>query len=206
MAGKLSKIIRACVILISCCGIFITHSFAAVGCTLNDPERDIKKIFPESTGYRTDFITIEERGKEALKEKVEQKLKSKLDPLYEALDVPYAYYTVLKGKEIVGRVHGVNQKGTYGGMQIILATDPKGKVIAFYYQKISSPEAKKFRDKAFTGQFIGMTVEDSYKDEDGGRISGIEDPSENSEEDFTATVRGVKKNLILLEEFFELKQ
>ena len=97
--------------------------FGAVGCSLNDPDRDIKRLFPESTGYRTEFISIENRGGQDLARVVETRLGDALDTKYETLDVPYAYYTVLKEKTPIGRVHGVNQKGLFGGMQLILATD-----------------------------------------------------------------------------------
>ena len=52
----------------------VNYVYAAVGCTLNDPDRDIKRIFPESTGYKTEFITIEEKGGEALGKEIERKL------------------------------------------------------------------------------------------------------------------------------------
>jgi hypothetical protein len=186
-----------------------TNSFAAVGCTLNDPDRDVRRLFPESTGYKAQFITIEERGGESLASEVEKKLGDKLDPIYESLDVPYAYYNVLKGKEPIGRIHGVTQKGTYGGMQLILATDLKGRIISFYYQKISSPEAKKFRNSFFTNQFKGLTLADFYHHDamrgmecESDKIAKIKDPTENSPDDFKATLRGIKKNLILLDIFF----
>ncbi len=176
--------------------------FAAVGCSLNDPDRDVKRIFPQSTGYRTQFITIQERGGDKLKAEVEHKLGSTLDRVYETSDVPYAYYTILKGKEVIGRIHGVNQKGLYGGMQLILATDPDGKIVAFYYQKLSSPEASKFRSPSFTNQFKALTLEDFYRaGEPDSRVSAIKDPTNKQREDFTATMRGLKKNLILLDEF-----
>lgn len=177
-------------------------SFAAVGCTLNDPDRDIKRVFPGSTGYRTEFITIEEKGGEKLKNKVEKRLGDKFETVYETIDVPYAYYIIMKGKDTIGYVHGVNQKGMYGGMQLILATDPDGKIIDFYYQKLSSPEAAKFSSSSFTGQFRGLKLEDFYKSDDpGSRISAIKDPTKKNNEDFKATLRGLKKNLILLDEF-----
>jgi len=180
------------------CGI----SFAAVGCELNDPDRDIQKIFPQSTGYKTSYFTIQEAGGEKLKKEVEEKLKDVFDPLYESLDVPYSYYTVLKGKDVIGYAHGVNQKGVYGTMQIILSTDTDGKIIGYYYQKISSPEASKFRDKSFTDQFIGLTLADFYKSDDpAGKVAAIKDPSEKNHEDFKSTIRGTKKNLILLDTF-----
>ncbi len=170
----------------------------ATGCTLNDPDRDIQRIFKEATNYRTTFITIAERGGEALRDELERRLGDRLDPLYEADDVPYAYYTVLKGEEAIGRVHGVNQKGMFGGMQLILATDMGGKVVAFYYQKLTSPEARAFRDKRFTDQLVGLTLADVAKG-----TKEISDPSRKSGDDFKATLRGVHKNLILLDLFFK---
>jgi len=137
--------------------------FAAVGCTLNNPDRDIKRLFRKATNY-----------------------------------VPYAYYTVLSKKEVIGYVQGVNQKGTYGGIQLILATDPNGTILDFYYQKMTSPESKKFRDKEFTGQFIGLSLADFYKYD---MAKKIEDPSEKNAEDYRATLRGLRKNLILHDEF-----
>ena len=172
--------------------------FGAVGCTLNNPDRDIKRLFRKATNYKTEFISIEEHGGEELAKEIEAKLKDKLEPRYESLDVPYAYYTVLSRKETIGYVHGVNQKGMYGGLQLILATDPNGKILDFYYQKISSPESKRFRDKQFTKQFVGLTLAEFYKQD---LTKKIKDPSKKSAEDYLATLRGLKKNLILHDEF-----
>jgi len=190
-------------------GLTATSSFAAVGCSLNDPDRDVRRLFPESTGYKTQFITIEEKGGKMLAQEIEKKLRDKLDPIYESLDVPYAYYIVLKGKEAIGRIHGVNQKGMYGGMQLILATDLKGKILSFHYQKISSPEANKFRSLSFTNQFTGLTLADFYyhdamkeMERELDKIAKIKNPTDKSHDDFKATLRGIKKNLILLDIFF----
>jgi len=177
--------------------LFAGSAWAAVGCSLNDPDRDVKRIFPESTGYKTTFVTIKEKGGEALKKEVEEKLNDKLESVYESLDVPYAFYTALKGKDPIGYIHGVNQKGKYGGMQLIIATDLDSKIVNFYYQKMSSPEAGKFMNTKFTSQFNGLTLDDFIK----GNIS-VSDPSANSPEDFRATLRGLKKNMILLHTLF----
>lgn len=185
-----------------------TWAAAAVGCTLNDPDRDIRRIFPGATGYRTEFVSVADRGGRALAAKIEARLGEPLDPVYEALDVSYAYYTVLKDDAVIGFVHGVNQKGKYGGMQLILATDLKGTIVSFYYQKLTSPEAGRFRSEAFTGQFRGLTLADfdlhrsaAAEDRPRSPVSRIRDPSTKNPEDFRATLRGVMKNLILLEEF-----
>lgn len=180
--------------------------YAATGCTLNDPDRDVKRLFPQSTGYRTEFIMIKERGGETTVREIEQKLDDKLDPTYESMEVPYAYYTVLKGTKPIGRIHGINQKGIFGGMQLILATDLDGTITGFFYQKLSSPDAKKFRDKTFTRKFVGLTLADFYVHtiEPGSKddvISGIPSPSETYSDDFDSTIRGIMKNLIQLDIF-----
>jgi hypothetical protein len=180
--------------------LFTGAAYAAVGCSLNDPDRDVKRIFPDSSGYKTTFITIKEKGGEALKKEIEDRLQDKLEPVYESIDVSYAFYTVLKGKDPIGYIHGVNQKGKYGGMQLIVATETHGRIVNFYYQRMSSPEAGKFMDTKFTSRFNGLTLDDFMK----GNFS-IGDPSTNSPEDFRATLRGLKKNLILLDTLLSLK-
>ncbi len=188
------------------CGIYL-NVFAAVGCSLDDPDRDVKRIFPSSSGYLTKLVTLKELGGAPLLDQIEEKLGDKLDPVYEDLDVPYAYYVVLKGKEPIGYIHGINQKGKFGVLQIVVATDPEEKIIALYYQRISSPEASKFRSAAFTGQFKGLTLPDFYKYNladnklSGWAVTKITDSSSNSPEDFRATLRGIKKDLILLDYF-----
>ena len=184
-----------------------TNSFAAVGCSLDDPDRDVKRLFPESSGYLTKFITLKEIGGQDLQSKIEEKLGDKFDAVYENLDVPYAYYTVLKGKDPIGYIHGVNQKGKFGVLQLVIATDLKERIIAFYYQRVSSPEASKFRSNEFTGQFKGLTLADFYRYNisesklSDGLVAKIIDYSLNSSEDFRATLRGIKKDLILLDYF-----
>ena len=36
----------------------IQNLYAAIGCSLTDPDRDIKRLFPNATNYKTEFITI----------------------------------------------------------------------------------------------------------------------------------------------------
>jgi len=172
--------------------------YAAVGCTLNDPDRDIMRLFPKATNYKTEFITIKDRGGKKLAKEIEAKLKDKLEPTYESIEVPYAYYTVLKKKQTIGYVHGVNQKGMYGGIQLILATEPNGVIMDCYYQKITSPESKKFKDKKFTKQFVSLNLAAFYTKD---LKKKIKNPSKNNAGDWLATLRGIRKNLILQDEF-----
>ncbi len=195
--------------LIILMGGFVCPVLAAVGCTLRDPDRDVRRLFPRSTGYKTTFIAIKERGGEKFLKRIEEKLGDAFEPIYETIDVPYAFYTILQQKEIIGYIHGVNQKGEFGGLQLILATGLDGKILSFYYQGISNPESKKYRYPQFTDQFKGLTLADFYfYDPKKGNtsditnpLSKIENPGQRNDTDFKATLRGLKKNLIIFDEF-----
>jgi hypothetical protein len=181
---------------------------AAVGCDLNDPDRDVKRLFPQSTGYKALYVSIGKKGGEKLLAEIESRLGDKFKGLYENIDVPYTMYEIFKGSNIIGYIHGVNQKGRYGGIQVFLALDLEGTIKSFYIQKLTSKGAKAFRNEAFGRQFAGLSLKDFYrydpvsgKEAPAGKISAITNPAPDSAGDFSAMLRAVKKNLILVDEF-----
>jgi len=177
------------------------NAFAAVGCDLNDPDRDVKRLFPASTGYKTQYLSIDRLGGEKLLKQVEERLGDKFSGLYETIDVPYTVYTILKGKETIGYIHGINQKGKYGGLQVFLAFDTKGKIVDFYYQKLTGKEAATMRSPKFVAQFKGLTLTDFLSYNPTTR-KGIPSAIKQEEsDDFFATIRAAKKNLILMDIF-----
>lgn len=180
----------------------------AVGCDLNDPDRDVKRLFPESTGYKTLYVSISKKGGEDLLRRIEARLGDRFSGIYETADVPYTMYEIYKGADLVGYIHGVNQKGTYGGLQVFLALDTAGVIRGFYFQKLTSRAAKAFRAPAFGEQFRGLSLEDfanydvvTGKENPPGPVSRILNPDPEAEKDFRATLRATKKNLILVDEF-----
>jgi len=173
---------------------------AAVGCDLRDPDRDVKRLFPGSTGYKTAYKSIDKLGGEALLKMVEDRLGDKFTGLYEKIDVPYTLYTVLKGKETIGYIHGINQKGQYGGLQVFLAYDPQGVITNFYYQKLTSRDAKAMNTPAFAAMFKGLSFE-NFRDYDPINRTGIPNGITGEGNDFYATLRAVKKNCILMDIF-----
>jgi hypothetical protein len=182
--------------------------YAAVGCDLNDPDRDVKRLFPESTGYKTLYVSISKKGGDELLRRIEDRLGDRFTGLYETADVPYTMYEIYKGADLIGYIHGVNQKGTYGGLQVFLALDRAGVIRGFYFQKLTSRAAKAFRTPAFGEQFLGLSLEDFYKydvasgtEDPPGPVSRIRNPDPASEKDFRAALRATKKNLVLVDEF-----
>ncbi len=181
---------------------------AAVGCDLNDPDRDVKRFFPDSTGYKTEYLSVEKVGGEALYQKMEQQLGDKFSGIYEKIDVPYTVYTILQNGTPIGYIHGVNQKGKFGGMQVFLILDTQGGIQNFYFQKLTSKQAEQLRSVDFGKQFIGLNLED-FADYDvaahtfpqTSKLARIKNPVPSETEDFYAALRGVKKNLILMDNF-----
>lgn len=172
---------------------------AVVVCVLKDPDRDIRRFFPDATNFKTKIVLVGKAGGDALVKEIENRLGDQLDPLYEGKDVEHTTYIVLKGKTVVGYVSGVNQKGEFGNMQIFTATDPNGKILRMIYQRIVSPHAKLLTSPAVTDQFRGLTLKDFYENSDA--VKKLKSPDPKMAKDFAATVRGVKKNLIYFDIF-----
>jgi hypothetical protein len=189
--------------------------YAAVGCRLNNPDQDIKRLFPESTNYRTHFVRIDGRGGEKLYREIEKRLGDRWDPLWETADVPYRFYEVLKGPRRIGWVFGANQG--YPGAdnaQVIVATDGTGRIRELFFQKLPSLEREKFQSRAFYGQFVGLTLAHFYVHEAIARsgskqdtaffdpLGRIRNPAEKEREGFEKLLRGAKKILILFDAFW----
>jgi len=183
-----------------------TGAWGAVGCDLNDPDRDVSRLYPESTGYKTVYTSILKKGGEKLLSTVEARLGDKFHGLYETIDVPYTIYEIFAGKKKIGYIHGVNQKGQFGGIQVFLVLDLQGTIRGFYIQKMTSQYAAKLRDAKFGKQFVGLTIKDfAHYDvvsgKSAGKVETIKNPAPEARIDFLAALRATKKNLILMDEF-----
>jgi hypothetical protein len=183
-----------------------TAAWGAVGCDLNDPDRDVARLFPESTGYKTHYVSVVQRGGDPLLAKIEKRLGDKFHGVYETIDVPYTIYEIFANKKRIGYIHGVNQKGQFGGIQVFVALDLEGRIRAFYIQKMTSRYAGKLRDAGFGKQFAGLTLKDFelYDVASGkasGKVDSIKNPAPEAEADFRAALRATKKNLVLMDEF-----
>lgn len=189
-------------------------SFAAIGCTLSNPAQDLKYLFPEMTSFREETKDMTRMpGGRALFDKLKARVGSDLDPVYETYDTPYTVYTIYKGPQVIGIVHGVNVPGRGGVIQVFLSTDPaSGTIRSFFFQRLESPAARALKDKAFRNQFAGLTLADFYKHdyytvaEPGSakdRVAALREPAidASGKPDYLAALRGVRKNLILLDMF-----
>ena len=187
---------------------------AAIGCTLSNPAEDLKYLYPAMTSYKEDLYEFPRMkdGAELFKG-LKTRLGSDLDPIYETYETPYTVYSVFRGEKKVGIVHGVNVPGKGGVIQVFLAVDPATADIKnFFFQRLESPAARELRSKEFRTQFNGLTLADFYKHDyyavaepnsKTDKIAAIKRPAidANGQPDYQASVRGIRKNLIVLDYF-----
>jgi hypothetical protein len=187
---------------------------AAIGCTLSNPAEDLKYLYPEMTTFKEELKEFRN-----LKDGVElfnglkARLGSDLDAIYETFETPYTVYSVFKGQAKIGIVHGVNVRGKGGVIQVFLSMDPAtAEIRNFFYQRLESPMARQLRSREFRAQFTRLTLADFYKHDyyaavDAGskadKVAAIKTPPMDSsgQADYDASIRGIRKNLILLDFF-----
>jgi hypothetical protein len=180
--------------------------WAATSCELNSPTSDVAWLFPQSTSFKTVYFSFASRGGAPLLRKVESRLGA-APALYAPLDVPYVLYEVYKGTEKIGYVHGVNQRGQYGVLEVFVSLDLDGRIKAFYLQRVAGQWAKKFTSPKFGHQFVGVTLKDFERydmlgGKGSGKVAAIVNLAPEATTDFLGLLRAVYKNLILMDEFF----
>lgn len=186
----------------------------AIGCTLSNPAGDLKYLYPEMTTFKEELMEFPKMKDGALWFKgLRARLGSDLDPIYETYETPYTVYSVFQGQTKIGVVHGVNVPGKGGVIQVFLAMDPTSAAIQrFFFQRLESPGARQLRAKEFLAQFTGLTLADFYKHDyyaaaqpgtKADKVAAIQAPALDTagKPDYAATLRGIRKNLILLDYF-----
>ena len=179
---------------------------AATSCELNQPQVDVPRLFPGSTSFKTIYFSFGSRGGTPMLRKVEARLGG-VPALYAPLDVPYVLYEIYKGTEKIGYIHGVNQKGQYGVLEVFVTLDLEGRVKDFYLQRVAGAWANKFTARKFGAQFVGLTLRDFalydlLAGKGTGKVAAIANPAPEAVTDFFGLLRAVYKNLILMDEFF----
>ncbi len=188
--------------------------FGAIGCTLSNPAEDLKYLYPQMTTFKEELKEFPRLSNgAALYRGLKSRLGSDLDPIYEAFDTPYTVYSVFQGATRIGIVHGVNVPGKGGVIQVFLSLHPEtAEIQKFFFQRLESPAARALRSKEFRDQFTGLTLADFYKHDyyvvaDPGakadKVAGIKQPAMDSsaKPDYFASIRGIRKNLILVDYF-----
>ncbi len=89
---------------------------------------------------------------------------------------------------------------------MFLVLDMNFNILSVYFQRLSTRQVHLLKEEAFLQKFIGLNSSDfaAYDVVSGeaeGKLDSIQSPHQQHEQDFRAILRGMKKNLILMEEF-----
>lgn len=190
------------------------QAFAAIGCTLSNPAEDLKYLYPQMTTYKEELFEFPRlKDGAGLFKALRERLGSSLDPIYETYETAYTVYSVFQGQNKVGIVHGVNVPGKGGVIQVFLSMEPKtAEIRSFFFQRLESPAARQLRTKEFRTQFEGLTLADFYKHDyyavadpraKADKVAALKPPplDASGRPDYDASLRGIRKNLILLDFF-----
>lgn len=125
----------------------------AANCSLRNPDRQIFRMFPQATSYRSVVkrIGATERGI------VEARLGSSLG--YNELG-KHTLYLVLNESVPLGFVHGRSEIGQRGVVELVWALDLDMRIIDFEAQRCRDRHADAIKSPAFRRHFLGKTVDE----------------------------------------------
>lgn len=133
---------------------------APLGCVLERPDQDIKRIFPESDNYRARDLIPLRHGQKDLMAQVEHGLGYKLDSEFETTETPFTFYSVFKDNQKIGMILGTNIRTVTKPMQLFIAYEITGKIREIYPQVIHSKDAPAFRAKPYLSQFMTFSLDE----------------------------------------------
>ena len=155
-------------------------------CPWRQPEVELKVFFPDATGYRA-----ETRILSGLRLELAERLGRTPTGDENALRL----YRVYREDAPIGTVLTRRAKGTYGAIELVLATDTNRTVRAMRLQRLREPEsiAGVLQDARWQNSFIGKTWQDVCQV--GRDITSVPPEAMNSAQ---AVSDGIRSLLILL--------
>jgi hypothetical protein len=155
-------------------------------CPWRQPEADLKAFFPEATGYRA-----ETRILSGLRLELAERLGRTPTGDENALRL----YRVYRDTAPVGTILTRRAKGSYGAIELVLATDTNRIVRAMRLQRLREPEsiAGVLQDARWQSSFVGKTSQDVCQV--GRDIGSVPTEALNSAQ---AVSDGIRSLLVLL--------
>ena len=174
---------------------FPLSAFAAV-CVFRFPDRDVYKLYPKATNYKSVLKTIDKDAKG----KIEAILGQPLDPD----ETELTFYEIYKGKELVGMIHPHAERGEYGTIEVVWAFTLNGKIIDFTIQRDREKKGKELNSPEFKKQFSGKDVSFPFVLENTREINTkLLKPVQDADIGSSAIAYGAKKTLAFYKYLFQ---
>lgn len=174
---------------------FPLSAFAAV-CVFRFPDRDVYKLYPKATNYKSVLKTIDKDAKQ----KIEKVLGKPLDPD----ETELTFYEIYKGKQLIGMIHPHAERGEYGTIEVVWAFTLNGKIIDFTIQRDREKKGKELNAPEFRKQFAGKNIESPFVLEKTRQINTkLIKPVEGADQGSSAIAFGAKKTLAFYKFLFQ---
>ncbi len=174
---------------------FPLSAFAAV-CVFRFPDRDVYKLYPRATNYKSVLKTIDKDAKG----RIETFLGQPLDPD----ETELTFYEIYKGKELIGMIHPHAERGEYGTIEVVWAFTLEGKIIDFNIQRDREKKGKELNGPEFRKQFAGKDVDSPFVAEKTKQInSKLIKPVDGADQGSSAIAYGAKKTLAFYKYLFQ---
>ncbi len=163
--------------------LLLIFNFAHSGiCLWRFPDKDIKRLFPKATGYKTEIVNYNKEEKAG----IEKELGIPLD----ADETQFNFYKILKDTTPIGLVLTHSAKGQYGAIEVVIGLNNQGEVIGVLIQRDREKKSKELRSRKFLDQFLDKTAKSEF-----GDIK----PIKGAERATQAVILSVRKMLIVNE-------
>lgn len=174
---------------------FPLSTFAAV-CVFRFPDRDLYKLYPKATNYKSVLKTIDKDAKG----KIEAILGQPLDPD----ETELTFYEVYKGKQPIGMIHPHAERGEYGTIEVVWAFTLDGKIIDFTIQRDREKKGKELNGPEFRKQFVGKDIDFPFVLENTREINTKSlKPVQDADIGSSAIAYGAKKTLAFYKYLFQ---
>ena len=174
---------------------FTVDSFSAV-CVFRFPDRDVYKLFPKATNYKSVITKIDK----VTKQKIEDFLGQPLD----ADETELTFYEIYKGKELIGMIHPHAERGEYGTIEVVWAFTLEGKIIDFVIQRDREKKGKELNGPTFRKQFSGKSLKDPFTNGSSKEINTkLLTPVKEADKGSSAIAYGAKKTLTFYKYLFQ---
>jgi Na+-translocating ferredoxin:NAD+ oxidoreductase RnfG subunit len=190
---KFRKTILILALILAIC--FPISSFAAV-CVFRFPDRDVYKLYPKATNYKSVLKKVDKTAK--------VKIEALLGQSLEADETELTFYEIYKSKDLIGMIHPHAERGEYGTIEVVWAFAPDGKIIDFTIQRDREKKGKELNSPAFRKQFTGKDINFPFTIEKTREInSKLIKPVDGAEKGSSAIAYGAKKTLAFYKFLFQ---
>lgn len=128
-----------------------SDAIAQANCALRNPDRQIYKIFPDASSYRTIVARVDDKKKDAIEVIVGS-------PLARTDLGKHTIYVVLRGSVPIGFVHARMEIGTRGSIELVWALDLDLNIKAFSVQVSRERNTKAIQSDEFKKKLVGRNL------------------------------------------------